>query len=113
MQLKRFFAAAALTIAACNEHSNMERKETGREQTPGNEAQTNSLADSAEVLKKEQKSSNGFWEKMVMNELKDANGMVAAVIPFPSSWKVMQVNNNGGPSITGPNGIKPCAEFYV
>jgi len=52
-------------------------------------------------------SSNGFWEKLVMVEFKDPNGMVSAIMPFPSSWKIGQVNSsNEGASITGPNGVK-------
>ncbi|HMI77883.1 MAG TPA: hypothetical protein VK484_03775, partial [Ferruginibacter sp.] len=46
---------------------------------------------------------NGFWEKLIMVELKDQNGMIAAIMPFPSSWQMGQLGN--GPSITGPNGI--------
>lgn len=53
----------------------------------------------------EQNSPNGFWEKLELVELKDANGNVAAVIPIPGSWKIMPANN-GGPTITGPNGIQ-------
>lgn len=48
--------------------------------------------------------SNGFWEKLVMTELKDQTGVVAAIMPTPSSWKFG--TTQGGPSITGPNGFK-------
>ncbi|MBK8496999.1 MAG: hypothetical protein IPL50_19840 [Chitinophagaceae bacterium] len=51
-------------------------------------------------------STNGFWEKLEMNELRDGNGMVAAILPLPSSWKIMPANSSGGPSITGPHGIQ-------
>jgi len=51
-------------------------------------------------------SGKGFWEKLVMAELRQSNGMVAAIMPIPSSWKIQPAVSNGGPSITGPNGIK-------
>lgn len=51
-------------------------------------------------------ASNGDWERLVMNEFRDNRGVVSAIMPFPASWKIMQGNNSGGPSITGPNGIK-------
>jgi len=49
--------------------------------------------------------SNGFWEKLVMNELGDGKGNVAAIVPFPASWKLMP-GNSEGITITGPNGIR-------
>ena len=63
----------------------------------------NSKENEQTVSKETQKGSNGFWEKMVMHELRDGSGMVAATMPLPASW---QLNSSGGPSITGPNGIK-------
>lgn len=46
--------------------------------------------------------SNGYWQKMVMHELKDAKGVVAATMPLPASWKL----NVNGASMAGPNGIR-------
>lgn len=60
-------------------------------------------ADSEPVPEDRKESSNGFWEKLVMVELKDQNGVVAAIVPYPSSWKI---GGNNGASITGPNGIR-------
>ncbi|MFZ1304824.1 MAG: hypothetical protein WAR80_03230, partial [Ferruginibacter sp.] len=70
------------------------------------------LADGTVVQRKSANNTNensatgsGFWEKLVMVELKDANGVIAAIMPFPASWKI-------GASITGPNGIK-VTEFPI
>lgn len=49
--------------------------------------------------------SNGFWEKLIMVELKDENGMVAAIMPTPSTWKIGNLASTQGPVITGPNGL--------
>lgn len=48
---------------------------------------------------------NNYWQKMVMHEVKDNSGMVAAILPLPATWKLNNPPQNGI-SITGPNGIK-------
>jgi hypothetical protein len=49
-------------------------------------------------------SGNGFWEKLVMAEMRNADGMVSAIMPVPSSWKIHPATSSSA-SITGPNGI--------
>ncbi|MEZ5027019.1 MAG: hypothetical protein R2739_10630 [Chitinophagales bacterium] len=52
-------------------------------------------------------SKNGgkFWQKMTMHELKDNSGMVAAIMPLPSSWEI-HIPPKNGVSISGPDNIK-------
>jgi len=56
---------------------------------------------------------NEFWQKLVMNEVPDGKGGVAAIIPLPADWKL----NTNGVSISGPNGIKvtdfPAHSFMI
>lgn len=66
----------------------------------GNKDTENSATQNSENKKDEQNNSNGFWEKLVMNEIGDGKGGVAAIVPMPSNWKFA----NGG--ISGPNGLK-------
>ncbi len=90
MVVKILFAAFAFTAASCGSNSNKQSVTTTDTLTNGTVVQRSSENNS---------NSNGFWEKLVMVELKDQNGAVAAIMPFPASWKI-------GASITGPNGIK-------
>jgi len=94
MQVRYFFTALAFCIAGCG----------------GNSKQStitiDTLADGTIVQReteeqpgKTEDQSNGFWERLVMVELKDNNGAIAAIRPFPSSWKI------GNPVTTGPHGI--------
>jgi len=75
-----------------------------------NEKDSNSQTTEMKIDKNDQQyakdgtnNSKGFWEKLVMVELKDPNGMIIVIMPLPSSWKIGQ--GNSGHSITGPNGI--------
>lgn len=45
---------------------------------------------------------NGFWQKLVMNDIPDGKGGVAAIIPLPADWKM----NTEGAVLAGPNGIR-------
>lgn len=101
MWAKLLVAALAFTTVGCGSNSS-------------NQSITikDTLADGTVVQRKLETNTNensttgsGFWEKLVMVELKDANGIIAAIIPFPASWKI-------GASITGPNGIK-VTEFPI
>lgn len=96
MAVKYLFIALIFIAASCKNSSKKQAGNSTAETTENGESPAN----------EDQNGSNGYWEKLVMTELRDAKGMVAAVVPFPSSWKIMQANSNGGPSITGPNGIK-------
>lgn len=102
------FITLALIIAACSNGTNATESEN----------KTGSTADKQLSENEQQTGPDGFWEKLVMNELRDANGMVAAIIPFPSSWKIGTFGSSGGgASITGPNGIKvtdfPLRSFMI
>ncbi|MEO6251930.1 MAG: hypothetical protein ABIO79_01380 [Ferruginibacter sp.] len=95
MQVRYFLIALAFCIAGCGGNST--------KQTTAGTADT--LADGTVVQRntEEQRNtedqSNGFWEKLVMVEIKDRNGAIAAIRPFPSSWKI------GNSLTTGPYGI--------
>ncbi len=92
------FVILAFIIEGCSNGNNV--KETGK-------AADSSAGKQLSQNEQQQAGPDGFWEKLVMNELRDPNGMVAAIIPFPSSWKIGVLGSSkGGASITGPDGIK-------
>lgn len=92
------FVILAFIIEGCSNGNNV--KETGK-------AADSSAGKQLSQNEQQQTGPDGFWEKLVMNELRDPNGMVAAIIPFPSSWKIGVLGSSkGGASITGPDGIK-------
>lgn len=92
------FVILAFIIKGCSNGNNV--KETGK-------AADSSAGKQLSQNEQQQTGPDGFWEKLVMNELRDPNGMVAAIIPFPSSWKIGVLGSSkGGASITGPDGIK-------
>lgn len=89
MWAKLLFATLAFTTAGCSSNSSKQSLTKKDTLADGTVVQQNSDNNSKE---------SDFWEKLVMVEMKDSKGMVAAIMPFPSSWKI-------GSSITGPNGI--------
>ncbi|MEO6670202.1 MAG: hypothetical protein ABIN36_12045 [Ferruginibacter sp.] len=101
MKPKYLFIILVIFVAGCNQASTKEPKENDNE-----EKTSSSNSEPSGTEEQMQKQGNPFWEKMQMNELRDGNGMVAALMPLPASWKFMPANSNGGPSITGPNGIR-------
>jgi len=93
MSPRYFFIALICMACSCNNGSN---KQAGNSTDVSETAEGNENGGSGS-----EKGSNGFWEKMVMHELKDQNGAVAAIMPLPGSW---QISATG--ALTGPNGIK-------
>ncbi len=65
---------------------------------------SNALTSENIIAENDHQGGNDFWEKLVMVEFKDGNGVVTSIMPFPASWKIGQPNSSGA-SITGPNGI--------
>ena len=96
MSPRYFLIALIFMICSCNSSSN---KQTGSDAETAEAGENGETSGSGE--EKGKGESNGFWEKMVMHELRDQNGMVAAIMPLPSSWKI-----GGGSALSGPNGIK-------
>ena len=88
MRINYLFIAFAFSFMSCN-NSKTENSST---ETSGNSTNSTST--------KSGSKSNGFWEKLVMNEISDGKGGVAAIVPMPTGWKFIK----GG--ITGPHGIK-------
>lgn len=70
-----------------------------------NKTENNEQQVDVENDKKTNKKESTFWQKMTMHEIKDNSGMVAAILPLPSNWKLHTPPQNGV-SITGPNNIK-------
>ncbi len=100
MKFTYLFTILIILATACGQdNSKTQKEESNKEQ------KTNDEPSASADAKEKQKDSNGFWEKLVMNEIRDAQGMIAAVMPLPSSWKIMMANSNGGPTLTGPNGL--------
>ncbi len=98
MCLKYLLIAVVLFTASCDNKSKDSKTET-TEAVIGE--------DGKPMTENEKAESTGFWEKLIMVELKDHNGAVAAIMPFPSTWKIGNLGNSStGPSITGPNGIQ-------
>jgi len=94
MRLRYLIIVFAFMITGCSQTSSKEQKE--------NTTTTGSSSSSAEV----KDGSDGFWQKLEMHELKDQNGVVTAVMPFPASWKLMPAASSADPVIVGPNSIK-------
>lgn len=91
MNIKYLIVALTFFIVSCN---NIEAKKSGT----GTEETSDDKSGSG---KSGTKSSN-YWQKIVMHELKDGSGMVAALMPLPATWKL----NVNGASLVGPNNIK-------
>jgi hypothetical protein len=108
MCVKYLSIALVLIVAACgNQGKDRNPQTTAISNDKNSQLVAEKGKDIKPVLENGQDGSNGFWEKLVMVELKDANGMVAAIMPFPASWKIGQGNSSqGGASITGPKGLK-------
>jgi hypothetical protein len=53
-----------------------------------------------------EKKSSGYWEKLSMRDFTGADGMVIVSMPFPDTWKIARAQQQGQPTITGPNGIQ-------
>jgi hypothetical protein len=106
MRLNYLFLSLAFSLMSCNT-SEAKKSENGLMATAGTPpggTPTNSTTKTAP-------KSNGFWEKLVMHEVKDNNGVVTATVPMPATWKIVK----GG--ITGPHGIKvtdfPFRSFMI
>lgn len=100
MQFPYLFILAAFITTSCNSNNatTATTAETAAaEQQPGGNNHTQPA---------ENKTNNSEWQKLVPYAFKDAQGQVAAVMPFPADWKVMPGSGNGAPSITGPRGLK-------
>lgn len=118
MQLRYFFFLPAFLVA-CNSSSDKSESGAASKQTvtdsglPAKEAH----AINGHTGEDPDKQSNGFWQRLVMNELRDQNGVISAVMPMPASWKFTRAGRQGDPSITGPNGIKvtdyPAKNFMI
>jgi len=80
----------SLSIASCQ---NSDAKKSGNNNASENPAGSSDSKTSGT-------KSNGYWEKLVMNEIGDGKGGVAAIMPMPAGWKFVK----GG--ITGPHGVK-------
>lgn len=107
MQIRYFLIGLTLCVASCSSNGNED------------DVSASTGADKASETQQEQsnsKATNGFWEKLETIEIRDQNGVVALTMPFPSTWKMMPASN-GGPSITGPHGIKvtdyPLRSFFI
>lgn len=87
MRLIYLFIALAFSFVSCN-NSEAKKTENSAAETSGNPTES------------KQTKSSGFWEKLVMNEIGDGKGGVAAIMPMPSGWKFIK----GG--ISGPHGVK-------
>lgn len=85
-----------LTISGCNGSDSKQSGNGTAAASTGNGSTTGNTGNSSSS------KSGGYWQKMVMHELKDANGMIAATVPLPASWKL----NVNGASMVGPNNIK-------
>jgi hypothetical protein len=99
MWSKILIASFSISMASCGGNSTSTNQSTTISDT---------LTDGTIVQRSvEQNESNNtgdeFWEKLVMVELKDKSGMVAAIRPFPASW---QLGGPNGASVSGPNGIR-------
>ncbi len=90
MRIHYLLITIVIILTSCNNNS----KTTNTDGTT-----TDSLGNKI-ISEKGKEQSNSFWEKLVMIEISDGKGGVAATIPMLSSWKFI----NGG--IAGPNGIK-------
>lgn len=99
MSIKKIFLGLALIASACNSNSSKEQTSGSTDSSSHESADKEKSTGSNE----DKKEGSQFWEKLQMNELRDANGMTAALLPLPASWKLM---SGGGPTITGPHGVK-------
>lgn len=100
MQFPYLFILAAFITTSCNSN-NAATGTTAETATEQQQPGGNNQAQPAE-----NKTNNSEWQKLVPYAFKDAQGQVAAVMPFPADWKVMPGGGNGAPSITGPHGLK-------
>jgi hypothetical protein len=102
MTLKYFLIFTTIILASCNNTSNGQQ---GADKTEiaengngvgeiGGSGQTNG-----------EPKGTGNWEKLEMRQFKDNKGNVLVEMPFPSGWETPAAVS-GGPSITGPNGVK-------
>lgn len=90
MRIYYVFLLLSISVASCQ---NSEAKKSG-----SNNATANSSGSSDS--KTSGAKSNGYWEKLVMNEIGDGKGGVAAIMPMPADWKFVK----GG--ISGSHGVK-------
>ena len=92
MRITYLFTILTLSLVSCH---TSDAKKTGNSSSEisGNTSDTKQNKSAAS-------NSNGFWEKLVMNEISDGKGGVAAIVPMPAGWKFVK----GG--ITGPHGVK-------
>ncbi len=93
MRFNYLFIALTFSFMSCN-NSEAKKSENSSMETSGNPTSGNSSNT------KPAPKSNGYWEKLVMNEVYDSKGNIGAVVPMPAGWKFVK----GG--ITGPHGVK-------
>lgn len=101
----RIYSLVVIIILAFNNCTNsVSKNNTANTENSSNSSNSTSNPESNNS-NTSNKTNNGFWQKMVMQEIKDKSGMVAAILPLPASWKLhSQIVD--GVSITGPNGVK-------
>jgi len=93
MRITYLGISLAFIVAACNNSKTKTTENGSSVESAGNNNQS----------EKNSSAANGYWQKLVMNEIGDGKGGIAAIIPFPAGWKL---GNAGGAAITGPHGIK-------
>lgn len=93
MTRKSLIILAACFLISCN---TTEAKKSNSS-PPANQSSSSTAKTQTSTTK-----PGNYWQKLEMREIKDGSGMVAALIPLPTSWKM----NVGGASFVGPNGIK-------
>ncbi len=98
MRPNYLFIAIVFSVLSCN-NSEAKKSENSTMESYENPP-TNSKSSKNGIGKSSTNSSNGSWEKLVMNEISDGKGGVAAIVPMPAGWKFV----NGG--IAGPHGVK-------
>lgn len=88
----------AVCLMSCNNNPSTTNGDAS--QTSGENASSNN-------------KQNGFWQKLVMHEIPDGKGGVAAILPLPAEWKL----NVDGASVAGPNGVRvtdfPAKSFMM
>lgn len=93
--LKLFSLACIIALTGCGGSNS-----TSNDNDKGNPSSTTASVDENGKPVENGNEGSGYWERLEMKEIKDDKGMIAAIMPFPSSWKLGM-----NPAISGPNGI--------
>ncbi len=91
MRINYIFLMLVLNITSC---------QNSDAQKAGNNSITIQSSKTQTGSKQTGTKPNGFWEKLMMHELRNASGVIVATTPAPASWKI------GNGTMTGPHGIK-------